>query len=123
MGFIGHRHGEEKGKWNLQLKDGQNGSEIDPILTFLGNSDEEVQVKLDDFGEGRETLRGVPVKRIKTNDGTVTVATIYDVLMAQYGVPRGLAGEYPEDYDDEDKPYTGPHLGYNPKDIHRHTQM
>ncbi len=106
MGFIGHRHGEEKGKWNLQLKDGQNGSEIDPILTFLGNSDEEVQVKLDDFGEGRETLRGVPVKRIKTNDGTVTVATIYDVLMAQYGVPRGLAGEYPEDYDDEDKPYT-----------------
>ena len=26
--------------------------------------------------------------------------------MAQYGVPRGLPGEYPADYDDENAPYT-----------------
>jgi len=38
-------------------------------------------------------------------------------MMAQYGVPRGLPGEYPEGYDDRRAPYTpawqeqyGPHL-------------
>jgi nitrate reductase alpha subunit len=34
------------------------------------------------------------------------VATIYDILMAQYGVPRGLEGDYPADYNDENQPYT-----------------
>jgi nitrate reductase / nitrite oxidoreductase, alpha subunit len=35
MGSVGHRWGKEKGKWNLQLKDGVDGSAIDPALTFL----------------------------------------------------------------------------------------
>jgi nitrate reductase alpha subunit len=66
-----------------------------------------VQVELDDFASGSSHLRGVPVKKIKTTDGkTVTVTTVYDLLMAQYGVNRGLPGDYPADYDDEDKPYT-----------------
>jgi nitrate reductase alpha subunit len=33
------------------------------------------------------------------------VTTIFDLLMAQYAVPRGLPGAYPESYD-EDMPYT-----------------
>ena len=37
---------------------------------------------------------------------TVTFATVYDLLMAQYGVPRGLVGAYPENYDDPDAPFT-----------------
>ncbi len=50
--------------------------------------------------------RGVPVKQIATADGgEVTVTTVYDLLMAQYGVPRGLDGDYPQSYD-EDLPYT-----------------
>ena len=107
MGSVGFRWGKEKGKWNLELKDGVDGSEIKPALTFLNNSDEVVQVRLDDFGEGRSLLRGVPAKCLQTADGrTVYVATAYDLLMAQYGVSRGLAGEYPKDYDDEDSPYT-----------------
>ena len=28
------------------------------------------------------------------------------LMMAQYGVPRGLEGDYPADYNDEDAPYT-----------------
>ncbi|HEU0140254.1 MAG TPA: molybdopterin-dependent oxidoreductase, partial [Bryobacteraceae bacterium] len=36
----------------------------------------------------------------------VTVATVYDLMMAQFGVPRGLEGAYPESYDDEQAPYT-----------------
>ena len=45
---------------------------------------------------GRRRCRGVPVKRLQLASGeTVSVATVYDLLMAQYGVPRGLPGEYP----------------------------
>jgi len=106
MGSSGDRWGAEKGKWNLLLKDGKDGSEIDPALTFLNDHDEVVNARFDDFAEGELIERGVPVKKIQTTDGrTVLVATVYDLLMAQYGVNRGLSGDYPADYDDE-KPYT-----------------
>ncbi|MHC4954575.1 MAG: nitrate reductase subunit alpha [Planctomycetota bacterium] len=107
MGSMGHRWQQKKGKWNLQLKDGADGSKIKPALTFLENNDGVEQVTLDNFAEGNTLARGVPVKKIKTADGkTVVVATVYDLLMAQYGVPRGLEGAYPDSYDDEDAPYT-----------------
>ncbi|MFI5105359.1 MAG: molybdopterin-dependent oxidoreductase, partial [Terriglobales bacterium] len=107
MGSSGFRWGKEKGKWNLELKDGADGSAIDPTLTFLNEGDDVVQVRFDDFAEGKTICRGVPVRRIKTADGgTATVTTAYDLLMAQYGVSRGLAGAYPKDYDDESAPYT-----------------
>jgi nitrate reductase alpha subunit len=107
MGSSGFRWGKEKGKWNLLLQDGVDGSEIDPALTFLGDCDELASVSFDDFGEGRRVKRCVPVRQIETADGnTVLVATVYDLLFAQYGVSRGLPGEYAANYDDEDKPYT-----------------
>ena len=107
MGSVGFRWGKEKGKWNLSLKDGVDGSEIDPTLTFLGQSDEVVHVRFEDFGASRKLSRAVPVRRLQTVAGeTVLVATVYDLLMAQYGVARGLPGEYPASYDDEDRPYT-----------------
>jgi nitrate reductase alpha subunit len=34
------------------------------------------------------------------------VTTVYDLIMAQYGVNRGLKGDYPEDYTDKDAAYT-----------------
>jgi nitrate reductase / nitrite oxidoreductase, alpha subunit len=107
-GSSGFRWAEkETGHWNLKLEDPTDGSAIDPILTFLDDSDEVMQLQFDDFGEGRTLERGVPVRKIQTADGgTVRVATAYDLLMAQYGVPRGLAGDYPADYNDEDLPYT-----------------
>ena len=107
MGSSGFRWGKEKGKWNLLLKDGVDGSDINPALSFLAASDEVAQVRLDDFGEGRTVKRGVPAKKIQTSDGkTVLVTTVYDLLMAQYGVSRGLAGEYPKDYNDDSQAYT-----------------
>ncbi len=107
MGSAGDRWGKEKGKWNLLLKDGQDGSEIDPTLTFLSKSEETAQVRLDDFGAGKSFARGVPVKRIPLANGdTAVVTTVYDLLMAQYGVPRGLPGAYPADYKDENAPFT-----------------
>ncbi|MCR4373794.1 MAG: nitrate reductase subunit alpha [Acidobacteria bacterium] len=107
MGSVGFRWSTEKGKWNLQLKDGLLGSDIDPQLTFLSASDAEVPVTFDDFGQGATLSRSVPAKRVRLADGsTATVTTVYDLLMAQYGVPRGLAGAYPADYNDASAPYT-----------------
>ena len=106
MGSGGFRWGEEQGKWNLKLEDGKDGSKIAPALTFLDGNDSVVQVNFDDFGAGTEFNRGVPVKKITTSSGeTVLVATVYDLLMGQFGVTRGLEGAYPETYDD-DMPYT-----------------
>jgi len=106
MGSVGFRWGKEQGKWNLTLQDGLTGSDIDPELSFIECTEETVQVSLDDFGQADEVCRSVPVKRIKTHSGEeVILTTAYDLLMAQYGVPRGLAGDKPLSYDD-DAPYT-----------------
>jgi nitrate reductase alpha subunit len=107
VGSVGFRWGSEKGKWNLQPKEGQDGSDLDPVLTFLNSNDGVVQVRLDNFGEGETLLRGVPIKRAQTAAGeNVLVTTVYDLLMAQYGVPRDLEGQYPKDYEDDTLPYT-----------------
>jgi len=107
-GSSGFRWAEkDKGHWNLKLEDPTDGSPIDPMLSFLDDSDEVMQLQFDDFGEGKTLERGVPVRKIETVDGkTVRVATAYDLLMAQYGVSRGLDGAYPADDDDENMPYT-----------------
>jgi nitrate reductase alpha subunit len=102
MGASGHRWpNEKKGQWNLLLKDGMDGSDIDPELTFLNDNEGIMQVRFDDFAEGDSTVRGVPTRVVQTEGGPVVVATIYDLLMAQYGVSRGLEGDYPNSYDDD----------------------
>lgn len=107
MGSVGYRWSKEKGKWNLQLKDGVTGGGIQPALTFLEDHDQVLQVQLDDFGAGTVRQRGLPVRKIATADGnTVLVATVYDLTMAQHGVSRGLPGDYPANYDDEYAPFT-----------------
>ncbi len=105
QGSAGNRWAKEnKGKWNLKLEDNVDGSKIDPALTFLKNSDEIIDIEIDNFAEGETTQRKVPVKYIETKNGKVAVATVYDLLMAQYGVGRGLEG-YPTSYD-KDELYT-----------------
>ncbi|MBI2910304.1 MAG: nitrate reductase subunit alpha [Chloroflexi bacterium] len=104
-GTIGFRWGQEKGKWNLKMEDGRDDSPIDPLLTFLGQQDEVLQVAFHDFASNRTLLRGVPVKYVETSEGRVPVTTAFDLLMAHFGVGRGLDGDYPTSYDD-DIPYT-----------------
>jgi len=106
QGTIGFRWQERKGQWNLDLKDGHDGTDIDPALTLLDTSDSIEMVAFDEFAFDQTLARGVPVRTVETVDGPVQVATIYDLLMAQFGVARGLPGDYPHDYDDEDRPYT-----------------
>ena len=105
-GSVGHRWDAEQGNWNMKLEDAESHEPYDPVLTLLGQSDEVAQVVFTEFGLNSHRLRGVPVKYINTEDGRIPVATVYDLMMAQYGVDRGLQGDYPADYQDKDAAYT-----------------
>ncbi len=109
-GSIGYRWDDNNsGKWNLKLEDPVTGTKIDPVLTFLGMQDEVIQVTFPvfgpEFGQSYTVKRGVPVKKVKTKNGTVYVTTVFDLLTAYLGVNRGLPGDYPTSYDDP-KPFT-----------------
>ena len=91
-----------KGRWNLDL------GAADPVLTLHGRHDQAVPVDLPRFDtgptEGGTTVRrGVPAIRI----GGHLVTTVFDLLLAQYAVPRdGLPGQWPSGYDDAATPGT-----------------
>ncbi|MBZ0136051.1 MAG: nitrate reductase subunit alpha [Planctomycetes bacterium] len=107
MGFVGHRWQKKKGEWNLLLKDGVDGADIDPALSFLDIKDELVEIQLDDFPNGTTVSRQVPVKYVETSEGRVAVTTVFDLLFAQFGVARpGLDKGYAADYNDKDAQYT-----------------
>ena len=108
-GSLGHRFGAEgEGKWNLDLEG------VDPALSLFGatgSSSTEVLLPCFDEGQerderGRVIRRGVPIARLETTGGERLVTTVFDLMLAQYGVGRdGLPGEWPTGYDDP-QPYT-----------------
>ncbi|MFE1294014.1 nitrate reductase subunit alpha [Streptomyces sp. NPDC058731] len=101
-GTLGDRYGEAgAGKWNLDL------AGIDPLLSAEGSDEAPVSVELPRFdapdGHAGRLRRGVPVHRVAGR----LVTTVYDLLLAQYGVARdGLPGSWPTGYDDAAEPYT-----------------
>ncbi|WP_055592202.1 nitrate reductase subunit alpha [Streptomyces hirsutus] len=102
-GSLGFRWGEAgKGSWNLDLGD------VVPELSLLDRAEETVEVALPRFDEGATEggsvmVRGVPVRRI----GGRLVTTVFDLMLAQYGVERpGLPGSWPSSYDDASQPHT-----------------
>ena len=93
VGSIGHRWGD-KGKWNLRPEDEQSRP-LDPLLTVLGQADEVLMLELPYFDETVRTVikRHVPVKRISGANGeSFHVTTVFDLMLANYGVDRGLEG-------------------------------
>jgi nitrate reductase / nitrite oxidoreductase, alpha subunit len=105
-GSSGHRWGKKQGLWNLKFNDAETGEKYDPLLTFLDKQDTILKVEFTEFALGVKTQRGVPVKFIDTVSGKVPVTTVYDLIMGQYGINRGLEGEYPQSYDDKNAAYT-----------------
>ncbi len=109
-GSIGFRWSEE-GLWNLHLQDAENGSDVDPVLSFSDSNDGWLPVDLPLFEvKGKATRTGsVPVKKLQTADGVLAVTTVFDLMAANLGVILpGLesgADDYPTDYNDP-KPYT-----------------
>ena len=105
-GTVGHRWGKTEGKWNLEPKDARDGSLISPQLSFIDSHSQYVNVAVEEFGSDKIFTRGVPAKWIETEEGEVLVTTVYDLMMAQFGVNRGLGGDYTDDYNDEQQSYT-----------------
>src|SRR5699024_4035426 len=89
---------DRPGRWHLDLEGRR------PRLSMDGPGAETVRVRLPRFdGEGDHMVRGVPVRRIAGRP----VTTVFDLLMAQYGVDRpGMPGEWPSGYDDASQPCT-----------------
>ncbi|RKZ06705.1 nitrate reductase subunit alpha, partial [bacterium] len=106
-GSMGHRWDDPKGKWNMKFEDGETDATYEPALTLLEKNDGVLQVEFIEYGLDKKALRGVPVKMVETVDGQkIPTATVYDLTMGQYGVNRGLEGDYPENYDDKEAAYT-----------------
>jgi nitrate reductase alpha subunit len=100
-GSLGDRFGDAGvGKWNLDL------GEVDPRLTLLAAGAETVSLELPRFddvdGTPGSLPRDVPVRRI----GDRLVTTVFDLMLAQYGVGREGLGGYAASYDDASAPYT-----------------
>lgn len=102
-GSVGFRWAkEEQSRWNLDLGD------VVPELSLLERAEDTVPIALPRFDEGAtegggSMVRGVPVRRL----GGRLVTTVFDLMLAQYGVGRpGLPGDWPSSYDDADRPHT-----------------
>ena len=119
-GSIGYRWpagGEPKGLWNLETKDGETGAEVRLALSLIDRHDEVVPVAFPYFGgrshaqfpqndQGSDVLiRHVPVRRLALADGETLVATVFDLLCANYGLNRGLGGACAKSFSDN-VPYT-----------------
>src|SRR5699024_4837499 len=100
-GTMGQRW-EEDTQWNLILEN-EDGTVIDPVMSMLdddSNWEEIVFPLFDDHGNGTFT-RSIPVKEIECADGkTRKIATVYDVMLSQYGVKREGATHVAADYMD-----------------------
>jgi len=101
-GSLGFRYGVAgEGSWNLDLGDVIPALGLDPAGETV-----EVDLARFDLGEtegGTTIRRGVPIRWI----GGHPVTTVFDLVMAQYGVCRGdLPGEWPTGYDDAESPNT-----------------
>ncbi|MEQ1597319.1 MAG: nitrate reductase subunit alpha [Casimicrobium sp.] len=116
-GSAGHRWGDQ-GKWNLEEKDGK-GTDVKLRMTSILDTDHDeiLDVAFPYFGnrehdhfEGTDhpdvLMKRVPVREVKLAEGKAFVATVFDLLCANYGLDRGLGGEHvARDYADA-SPYT-----------------
>jgi nitrate reductase alpha subunit len=121
-GSIGFRwnqkEGEDSGKWNIEERDGTSGKEVKLRLSLVEARDDVVPVGFPYFGGvvnehfqhndvgTRVLMRNVAVRKMPLADGDAMVATVFDLLCANYGVDRGLGGGNVAGSFDDDVPYT-----------------
>lgn len=101
QGTMGSRW-DEKGKWNLKLIDEMTNEKIDPVLSFLGMEDDIIEVDMPYYDEHSNKVlkRAVPIKRVEVNGEVKYVTTVYDLMVANYGVDRGLGGDVANTYEE-----------------------
>ncbi|MDO4642163.1 MAG: nitrate reductase subunit alpha [Neisseria sp.] len=118
-GSIGFRWDGSR-KWNLETQ--AQGREVRAALSLKNRCDEVAKVGFTYFGGEHDDMiyRKVPAKRITLANGeTALVATVFDLMIANYGIDNGLdCPNSAKDYG-EDKPYTPAwqekHTGVSPE--------
>ncbi|MDR3525004.1 MAG: nitrate reductase subunit alpha [Acetobacteraceae bacterium] len=114
LGSVGFRWGEQ-GKWNLQPRDSA-GREVKLALTLDGSASI-ASVAFPYFGgtatngftatDHADVLhRNIPVRSLRLRDGETLVATVFELVCANYGLDRGFGGENVATSYDEDVPFT-----------------
>ena len=116
-GSIGFRWGQSDGKWNLEQKEA-GGGEAKLCLSLIDRRDDVAPVAFPYFGgivtenfnhneQGKDVLlRNVPVKKLQLAEGEVLVASVFDLLVANYGIDRGLGGDNVASSFEQNVPYT-----------------
>ena len=107
QGTVGLRWQQKKGKWNLRdartATTGRRSIRASRSLEAATTS----RGGVPRLRDRRSASAGVPVRYVETSGGTSPVATVFDLLMAQFGVGRGLPGDYPASYDDDGALHAG----------------
>ena len=114
-GSIGSRWDSSK-EWNLKKKN----KDMSPKLTFISEHDDVLSVGFPYYASSKYShdhftntihddvlCRNVPVKKINLGGGkSVFVTTVFDLLVANYGIDRGLGGLNVASSYDDNVPYT-----------------
>lgn len=115
-GTVGSRW-DRSGKWNLELTDLTTGNEIEPLLSFADDHDTVMEVTFPYFGG--ETYRHDHFKStdhpdlverkvpVRIRAGTDQIyCTVFDLMVAHYGIERGFGDSNTASSYDDDLPYT-----------------
>ncbi|MCO4095998.1 nitrate reductase subunit alpha [Macrococcoides canis] len=106
-GTMGQRW-EKDVKWNIKLETA-DGTKIDPAMTIKDKAHDVVEIVFPFFdNSGNGTFRRpIAAKKVTLADGTEQyVATIYDLMLSQYGVNRFNTALEAKGYEDESLIYT-----------------
>ena len=117
-GCIGSRWNNE-GKWNLKNEDVRTGKEFAPLLSVIDKKENVIDVSFPYFGgeayrnphfgftdHSSVQMHKVPVVKCKTKDGDVLCATVFDIMLAHYGVDRNLGDSDTAKSYEDNVPYT-----------------
>ncbi|HNP66055.1 MAG TPA: nitrate reductase subunit alpha, partial [Woeseiaceae bacterium] len=116
-GSIGFRWGEQQKCWNLEARDA-TGEETKLALSQIERADEAADVGFPYFDGGGNAhwaqtehdpiqVRKVPVRLVELATGQrVRVASVFDLMAANYAIDRGLGGSDIATGYDDDVPYT-----------------
>ena len=112
-GSVGFRWGGN-GEWNLEERAGAADTSLKMSLILEEDRDGVAAVDFPYFGAAATEYfttgdkrpdiltRNVPVRKLQTADGEITVATVFDLFCANYGLDRGLGGDWvATDYADD----------------------
>ena len=104
-GSIGYRWGQN-GKWNLEERAAEADARLKLTLVLEDDHDDVVGVDFPYFGgeaiglfatdavHPQVLTRNIPVKKVQSANGEILVATVFDLFCANYGLDRGLGGDW-----------------------------